>query len=81
MHGSVIEIDCEPPAKALDTLRKIEHLEEVALYGRLIHVVVQDVRAQQPEIEAALQAASVVVNSLMAIPASLEDVFIARAKG
>jgi ABC-2 type transport system ATP-binding protein len=81
MHGNVIEIDCDLPAKALEALRKIEHLEEVALYGRMVHVVVQDVGAQQPQIRAALQAAGVSINSLMAIPPSLEDVFIARAKG
>jgi ABC-2 type transport system ATP-binding protein len=81
MSGKVIEIDCDPPAKALDTLRKIEHLEEVALYGRLIHVVVRDPVAQQPQIRDALQSAGVSINSMMAIPPSLEDVFIARAKG
>ncbi len=81
MRGKVIEIDCDPVAKALEVLRKTEHLEEVALYGRLIHVVVRDQAAQPPEIQAALQAAGVSINSIMAIPPSLEDVFIARAKG
>jgi drug efflux transport system ATP-binding protein len=80
MRGRVIEIDCDPPAKALDVLRKTDHLEEVALYGRLIHVVVQDPTTQQPAIRAALDAAGVSVNDLQIISPSLEDVFIARAK-
>jgi len=80
MHGKVIELDCDPPAKALEALRKIDGLEEVALYGRLIHVVVQDPAVQQPAIQAVLQAAEVSVISIVAIPPSLEDVFIARAK-
>ena len=80
MRGRVIEIDCDPPAKALDVLRKGDHLEEVALYGRLIHVVVQDPATQQPAIRAALDAAGVSVNDMQIISPSLEDVFIARAK-
>ena len=81
MRGRVIEIDCDPPAKALDVLRKMDHLEEVALYGRLIHAVAQDPTTQQPAIRAALNAASVSVNNMQIISPSLEDVFIARAKG
>jgi ABC-2 type transport system ATP-binding protein len=81
MHGKVIEIDCDPPAKALEVLRKIDNLKEVALYGRLIHAVVQDLSTQQPQITAALNAADVTVNNMIVIPPSLEDVFIAHAKG
>jgi ABC-2 type transport system ATP-binding protein len=81
MHGKVIEIDCDPPAKALETLRKIDGLEEVALYGRLIHVVAHDAATQQAQIQTALQAADVSIASMIVIPPSLEDVFIARAKG
>ena len=80
MRGQVIEIDCDLPAKALDLLRKTDHLEEVALYGRLIHVVVQDPITQQPVIHTALDAAGVRVNNIQVISPSLEDVFIARAK-
>ncbi|MGB8646986.1 MAG: ABC transporter ATP-binding protein [Anaerolineae bacterium] len=80
MHGRVLEIDCEPPGRALETLRKLPDLEEVALYGSLIHVVVADVPAHQPVIEAALSGAGVTVNSITIIAPSLEDVFIARAR-
>jgi ABC-2 type transport system ATP-binding protein len=81
MHGSVIEIDCDPPARALEALRKIDALHEVALYGRLIHLVVHDPATQQGQIKSALNEAGVKIASLNVIPPSLEDVFIARAKG
>ncbi len=81
MHGRVIELDCEPAGRALQVLRKMERLDEVALYGSLIHVVTDDLPTQQPAIESALRAASVTINSLNIILPSLEDVFIARAKG
>jgi ABC-2 type transport system ATP-binding protein len=80
MNGHVIEIDCDQPAPALQALRELERLEEVALYGRLIHVVVRDVATQQPQIAEKLQAAGITVNRILAIPPSLEDVFISSAK-
>ena len=81
MHGQVIEIDCDPPGRALEALRKLGNLAEVALYGSLVHVVVHDFAAQRAEIEATLNGAGVTTNSLIAIPPSLEDVFIAHARG
>ena len=81
MHAQVVEIDCDSPARALEALRKLEHLEEIALYGSLIHVVVQDWETQRAAIEAALNTAQITVNSMLVIPPSLEDVFIARARG
>ena len=80
MHGNVIEIDCDAPGRALATLRALDNLDEVALYGSLIHVVARDWNAQKPQIENALRAAGVTLNSLLVIPPSLEDVFIARAR-
>ncbi len=80
MHGRVLEIDCDPPTGALQVLRKLDYLEEVALYGSLIHAVVADVTTQQPIIEQTLRAAGVTINSISAIAPSLEDVFIARAR-
>jgi drug efflux transport system ATP-binding protein len=81
MHGRVLEIDCEPTGPALQALRKLERLDEVALYGSLVHVVAEDLATQQQAIESALQAAGVTLNSMTVIPPSLEDVFIARSKG
>ncbi len=79
MHGRVIEIDCDAPARALQLLRQVQGLDEVALYGSLIHVVTNDLQ-RQDAIRTSLQNAGLVVKSVMVIPPSLEDVFIARAK-
>ena len=81
MRGRVIEIDCDLPAHALQVLRDVERLDEVALYGSLIHVVTDDLPNQRAVIESALNAAQVTINNMTVIPPSLEDVFIARAKG
>lgn len=80
MRGRVVEIDCDTPGKALELLRKLDHLDEVALYGSLIHVVSDDLGTQEPIIRAALENAGIAVSSMTVIPPSLEDVFIARAR-
>lgn len=78
MHGLVVEIECDAPARALEILRRLDHLEEVALYGSLIHVVSQDLTRHEPLIRSALEDAGITVCHTMVIPPSLEDVFIAR---
>ncbi len=79
MHGSVIEIDCDVPARALQELRQLKALDQVALYGDLIHVVTNNLE-RRDAIQSALENAGLVVRSMRVIPPSLEDVFIARAK-
>lgn len=80
MSGVVIEIEADPSARALQVLRKIGHLGEVAAYGDLIHIVSEDWPGKRRMIEEELEAARVNIKSMAVIPPSLEDVFIARAK-
>lgn len=79
MRGQVIEIDCNDPGRAMQVLRAMNNLDQVALYGTLIHVVVPDIALAQTMREA-LQAENITVHNLAVIPPSLEDVFIARAQ-
>ncbi len=80
MRGTVIEIEADPSARALQVLRKIGHLGEVAAYGDLIHIVTEDWPGRQQAIEKELDAAQVNLKSMTVISPSLVDVFIARAK-
>ncbi len=81
MRGHVIEIDCDQPGRALEILRQMEKLEEIALYGSSIHAVVPDCEIYCAKIQAALNAEQITIHSMQVIPPSLEDVFIARARG
>jgi len=81
MRGQVVEIECDNPGRALNVLRKLDGIDQVALYGSLIHVVVPDGATHHGIIENALKAEGVTVICIEAIPPSLEDVFIARARG
>ena len=83
MPGEVLEIDCDQPDRAIQTLRGLGVFDEVALYGALVHVVTpKDVTAaaQKPVIEQALTAAGITVRAVDRIVPSLEDVFIASVK-
>jgi ABC-2 type transport system ATP-binding protein len=81
MRGHVVEIDCDQPGRALEILRQLENLEEIALYGSSIHAVVPDCEIYCAKIQAALDAEQITIHSMQVIPPSLEDVFIARARG
>ena len=80
MRGQVLEIDCDDPAQALRVLRELAGLDEVALYGALIHVVAEEITARRREIEGVLMGAGIEVRTLDVIAPSLEDVFISSVR-
>ncbi len=85
MAGQVLEIepsDAIQSIKVLRTLQKSQKLplEEVELYGSLIHVVAPDMEKHLPTIEEALQLAGIEPGSMAIIEPSLEDVFITCMK-
>jgi ABC-2 type transport system ATP-binding protein len=80
MRGQVLEIDCDDPPNALRALRKLDGLDEVALYGALIHVVAEGIATRRQEIERVLADSGVAVRALDVIAPSLEDAFIASAR-
>jgi ABC-2 type transport system ATP-binding protein len=80
MDRQVLEVDCTAPEVALQELRRLEGVDEVSLYGALIHVVTPDPGAVRPQIDAALQRAGSQIHSIEQIAPSLEDVFIASVR-
>ena len=80
MEGEVMEIDCDQPERAIQTLQKMDLFAEVALYGALIHVVGEDVEAHSARIEEALREEGVRVRAMDLVAPSLEDVFIANVR-
>jgi len=83
MPGEVLEIDCDHPNRAIQTLRAMNAFAEVALYGILLHVVTPpgvSAESQKPAILQALTDAGITVNSIDRIAPSLEDVFIASVR-
>ena len=80
MRGQVLEIECDKPDRALQILRELEGLDEVALYGATVHVVAEGVAARIDEIEQALIEEDVSVRSTAEVAPSLEDVFISTVR-
>ncbi len=77
--GDVVEILCQRPSLALQTLRQLD-IPEVALYGRRIHAAGPGLAARLRTLEQALEQAGAGPRVIRVIPPSLEDVFIAHVK-
>jgi len=80
MRGQVLEIDCDSPGRALQILRQLDGLDEVALYGATVHVVAEGVAGRIDEIEQKLAAEGVWVRSVDVVAPSLEDAFISTMR-
>jgi ABC-2 type transport system ATP-binding protein len=85
MHGQVLELEPSDAVAAVRTLRASQAagqlaIEEVELYGSLVHVVAPDLPRQRMEIVRTLQRSGIQPGRMDIIEPSLEDVFISCMK-
>jgi ABC-2 type transport system ATP-binding protein len=85
MRGQVLEIAPSDAVAAVKALRAAQEsgylpIEEVELYGSLVHVVAPDVKKHQRAIERELRRAGIRTTHAEIIEPSLEDVFISAMK-
>ena len=85
MRGEVLELEPSDAPQAVKVLRAAQAnrtlpLEEVELYGALVHVIAPDIKTHQPDIEHELQRAGIRAGQMSIIEPSLEDVFISAMK-
>ncbi len=85
MRGHVLEINTPDADGAMRVLKEARRsaklpLEEVALYGSQIHVVVPDAETLKPDLVKLLADNQVPVTDISWIAPSLEDVFISTVK-
>ena len=85
MRGEVLEINPSDAGRAVAVLQTAVStqslpLEEVELYGSLVHVVAPDMAAHQNAIARTLRDAGVEPGEMSIIEPSLEDVFISCVK-
>jgi ABC-2 type transport system ATP-binding protein len=83
MVGQVLEIESSDAIQTIQLLRsaKIDGdlpVDEIELYGSLVHVIAADIKKHQPTIEDLLRGAGIDPGSMTVIEPSLEDVFIAN---
>jgi ABC-2 type transport system ATP-binding protein len=81
MRGRVLEISSPAPERVMFVLKSAQQngelpLDEVALYGAQIHVVIPDSENYRDAIRRILTEAGISITSLEWIEPTLEDVFI-----
>ena len=83
MGSPLLEVRVDDTPRAVAALRDVPGVLEAGMFGRTVHVTVEEAGATRPRIEGALQAAGLSVGAIEEIVPSLEDVFIAlvRAAG
>ncbi len=80
MAGDLVEILVTEAWRARQVLADVRGVKGVTLYGRRIHVAVEEVIHDLPAVEAALEAAGLEPREARRVAPSLEDVFIAMVE-
>ncbi len=80
LPGTVVEVIAPDRDRAMGVLERLSGVADVQLFGERAHVRLEPgAELSDPDrLRAALQAAAVNVDGVRRVPASLEDVFIAR---
>jgi ABC-2 type transport system ATP-binding protein len=76
MPEAVLEVLCDRPQDAMAVIEAVSGVREVALFGKGLHVVVEEVGPVPQRIQAALGEAGTAVERVEQIAPSLEDVFV-----
>jgi ABC-2 type transport system ATP-binding protein len=76
MAEDVLEVFCERAETAMDEIEKLPAVKEAAMFGRGLHVVVEDAAAAQESIRQLLEQGGYRIESVEKITPSLEDVFV-----
>lgn len=76
MQESVVELECDRLMDAAELLAKEPVFSEVAVFGNLLHMVVQDTDAAMTVVRKKLGAAGMAVSRMDVVTPSLEDVFV-----
>jgi ABC-2 type transport system ATP-binding protein len=81
MSEEVIYLECDRCLDALVLLEKEESIKEVALFGKGLHLVVENVGMALPLIQKVLSKQGIKIIKLERITPTLEDVFVSLVAG
>jgi ABC-2 type transport system ATP-binding protein len=76
LQGQVWEVDCSLPARGFEVLEKMEHVEEVVRYGRLLHLIGTRHGLSEVRVTDALEKAGIQVRRIEEVAPSVEDIFV-----
>jgi ABC-2 type transport system ATP-binding protein len=74
--GVMLEVTCREPVTALRLLRAEPVLASASLFGRRLHVLVEEPTTAEPVIREVLGRTGLAVEAMEPIPFSLEDLFV-----
>jgi ABC-2 type transport system ATP-binding protein len=80
MSEPLLEIITPESPRAVDALQGTEGVVEAAMFGRKVHVVVEDEGRARERIPALLADRGIPVEAMERVPPSLEDVFVALVR-
>jgi ABC-2 type transport system ATP-binding protein len=80
MEDPLLELRTSEPPHAVEALRGMNGVLEAAMFGRTVHVVVEDERVGMEAIPAALAARKIPLETIRRVTPSLEDVFVALVR-
>lgn len=76
MQEEILEVICDQPQDAMDEIKKIDHIKDVALFGKGLHVIVEDSEVATVAIHHLLSKKGYQITRIEKIIPSLEDVFV-----
>lgn len=80
MSEPLLEIDTDSGPAVVEIIRDLPGVLEAGLFGRAVHVTVDDAQAVRPRLEERLRERDIEWKSIDAVVPSLEDVFIAKIR-
>ena len=76
MSEVILELSCDQPVRAMEEIERLDSVKEAALFGKGLHVVVDDPEPATEAIATVLSKKGIALAGLEAITPSLEDVFV-----
>jgi ABC-2 type transport system ATP-binding protein len=80
MDEPLLEIRTADPPRAVEALKTMDCVLEAAMFGRDVHVMVEEEAVAREKISALFAAQSISLESLERVSPSLEDVFVALVR-
>ena len=81
LKGELLLVEAEPLGATLEALKKMSPVRDAAVFGRALHVVVNNAAESAGRIETELRAKGITPNRIVPIRPSLEDAFVALTRG
>jgi hypothetical protein len=72
----IIEVRAEQPVAAMSALDAMPEVEKTSLFGTAVHAVLRTREISIEEVRTRLRADGITVETIDAVPPSLEDVFL-----